>query len=143
MSMPEKVLCGQVCDPGGHVPTHTPGACGTCPDILSQGQEGNAGGAMSRGKWDERGLVNRGKRHWQRQQRGLVLETRLELQKKAGTFTATLDLSTPVEGIIDEVRQPPVQVHGCQTALEAIPRGHELREVAVHALGQASHVEVA
>lgn len=60
----------------------------------------------------KRGLVNRGRRHWQRQQRGSVLATRLQLSKKGGcTFTATLDLSTPMEGIIDEVWQAPVQVH--------------------------------
>lgn len=129
---------------GRHLPTYIPGACGTCLHILGQQwQEDAEGGAMLDGEWDQKGLVNWGRGHWQRQQRGWVLATRLQHNKKEGcTFTAALDLSAPVEGIIDEVRQAPVQVHGCQTALEAIPGGHELWEVAVHALGQTCHVEV-
>jgi hypothetical protein len=47
-----------------------------------------------------------------------------------------------VESIIDEVRQASIQVHRCQTALKAVPGGHEFWEVTVHALGQASHVEI-
>lgn len=126
-----------------HQPTYIPRAGGTCLHIL-----GN-----DRGHWlwcnvvqwlgNKRGLANWGRRHWQRQQRGSVLATRLLLNKKEGcTFTATLDLSAPMEGIIDEVWQAPVQVHWCQTTLKAIPGGHKLWEVAIHALGQTRHVQV-
>ena len=61
---------------------------------------------------------------------------RLSLKKKRGsTFTASLDLSTPVESIVDEIRQASIQVHRGQAALKSIPGGHKLGKVAVHALG--------
>lgn len=50
------------------------------------------------------------------------------------TFTSTLNLPTAVQSIIDKVRQTPIQVHRCQAALKSITWGHQLREVAVHAL---------
>lgn len=69
------------------------------------------------------------------QQGGLMLVTRLCLRKKRGsTFTAPLDLPTPVESIVDEIRQAPIQVYRGQAALKSIPGGHKFWEVAVHAL---------
>lgn len=58
------------------------------------------------------------------------------------TFTSTLNLPTAVQSIIDKVWQTTIQVHRCQTALKSITWGHKLGEVAIHALSQASNVEI-
>lgn len=64
---------------------------------------------MANGK--ERGLGNSNEALAEAAER-LVLASRLWLKKrKSCTFTATLDLSAPMQGIIDEVWQAPVQIH--------------------------------
>lgn len=143
MSMPGKVLGRQGGGTGKtsanthsrslwHMSSHT-----------QQRQDDSDGDVMAGVHGEEGRTGDRERRHWRRQQRGWGLATRLQLSEKEGcTFTAALNLSAPMQGIVDEVRQAPVQVHGCQAALKAIPGGHQLGEVAVHALGQASHVEV-
>lgn len=40
------------------------------------------------------------------------------------TITAPLNVSDPVQGVGDEVRESAIEVHGGQAALEAVPRGH-------------------
>lgn len=65
------------------------------------------------------------------------------LSEISHTFTSTLNLPTAVQSIIDKVRQTPIQVYRCQAALKSITRGNKLWEVAIHALSQASNVEIA
>lgn len=58
------------------------------------------------------------------------------------TFAATPDLPAAEQGVVDEVRQPTVEVDRGQAALEALPGHHQLREVLVHVGAQASDEQV-
>lgn len=58
------------------------------------------------------------------------------------TFTATLNLPTAEQGIVDEVWQAAVEVNWGQAALEALPGDHELGEVLVHVGSQTPHKQV-
>lgn len=61
----------------------------------------------------------------------------------ARTFATALDLPAAEKGVVDEVRQPAVEVDGGQAALEALPGDHQLGEVLVHVGAQASYEQVA
>lgn len=43
---------------------------------------------------------------------------------------------------MDQVRESPVEVHGGQAALKTVPGGHKFGQITVHALCQASNVQV-
>lgn len=58
------------------------------------------------------------------------------------TITASLHLPDAVQGVSDEVWEASVEVHGSQAALKAIPRGHQLGQVAEHILAQATDVQL-
>lgn len=58
------------------------------------------------------------------------------------TITAPLHLPDAVQGISDEVWEAPIEVHRGQASLKAIPRGHQLGQVAKHILAQATNVQL-
>lgn len=58
------------------------------------------------------------------------------------TITAPLHLPDAVQGVRDEVWEAAVEVHRSQAALKAIPRGHQLGQVAEHILAQATDVQL-
>lgn len=58
------------------------------------------------------------------------------------TFTSTLNLSTAEQSVVYQVRQTAVQVHWCQTALKAFPRGYKFGEAVVHVGSQTSNEEI-
>lgn len=58
------------------------------------------------------------------------------------TITAPLHLPDAVQGVSNEVWEAPVEVHGSQAALKAIPRGHQLGQVAEHILAQATDIQL-
>lgn len=58
------------------------------------------------------------------------------------TFTSSLDLTAAEQGVVYEVGQATVQVHGGQTTLEAVSGGYEFRQVVVHVGPQSGDVEV-
>lgn len=58
------------------------------------------------------------------------------------TITAPLHLPDAVQGVRDEVREAPVEVHRGQAALEAIPGGYQLGQVAEHVLAQTTNVQL-
>lgn len=58
------------------------------------------------------------------------------------TITAPLHLPDAVQGVSDEVWEAPVEVHRSQAALKAIPRGHQLGQVAEHILAQTTDVQL-
>ena len=58
------------------------------------------------------------------------------------TFAAALHLPAAEQGVVDEVGQPPVEVHGGQAALEALPGDHQLRETLVHVGAQAPDEQI-
>lgn len=59
-----------------------------------------------------------------------------------GTFASAFYLPAAEQCVVNQVGEPPVQVHRCQTSFEAVPRGHQLGEAVVHAGPQASDKEV-
>lgn len=59
------------------------------------------------------------------------------------TFTPPFYLTHAVQSVRHQVRQPPVQVHWRQAALEALLSMHELGELLEHLLRHAADVQVA
>lgn len=51
-------------------------------------------------------------------------------------------MSAAEQGVVDEVWQAPVEIYGCQAALEAFPGNHQLREVLIHVGSQTSNKQV-
>lgn len=58
------------------------------------------------------------------------------------TIAASFHLTHPVEGICNQVRESPVQVHGGQAALVPVPGCYQLGQIAVHVLCHATDVQL-
>ena len=58
------------------------------------------------------------------------------------TFTTALHLPAAEQGVVDEVGQAPVEVHGGQAALEALAGDHQLGKTLVHVGAQAPDEQI-
>lgn len=59
------------------------------------------------------------------------------------TFTSPLYLTHTVQSIRHHVREPPVQIHRCQTSLKTFFCMHQFGQLLVHLLGHPTNVKVA
>lgn len=62
--------------------------------------------------------------------------------RKLLTVASSIHLAHPVEGVCNQVWQPPVQVHGRQAALVAVSGRNQLGQTVIHRLPHTTYIQL-